>query len=541
MRPHGRLLGAVMLFSIGCLPAPGTPRTAAASGPHPYGETNEPASATATLGTWAPLPTAPWRIGRPSSKDHPNSRADAPTILLQNARILLGNGGELARGHVLLEKGRIASIGEGPGDPPKGAEVIDANGKTITPGFVDTHSHMGVYPMPSAHAHEDGNELSAPLSAGARTVDAIWPFDPAFERAVAGGTTTVQVLPGSANLIGGRATTIKLHPASTGAELVFPGAPYGLKMACGENPKRVHGREKKGAPATRMGNLTLQRGAFLKARRHIEQWDAWRATESERRASFDRKVADLAKKQGGLADARAACGNHPSERCLARAEDKHPTPVLEPFEPRLPPERDLDSETLAGALEGSLLVHVHCYRSDDMGSMLALSDEVGFKVASFHHALEAYKIRDELTRRGIAVSTWADWFGFKLEAYDGIPENLALVHAAGGSAVVHTDSSEGVRRLNQEASKGMWSGRNAGIQITEAEAIRWVTENPAKALGVDRWVGTLEVGKDADVVVWGGNPFSVYGRAELVFVDGILRHDLKNPPKRSWSDFEVKP
>jgi len=257
----------------------------------------------------------------------------------------------------------------------------------------------------------------------------------------------------------------------------------------------------------------------------------------------EKKAAEAEAKQAEYEAGRTACEERRNPtKCLANLEKNLPVAsrTVEPFETHLPPERDVASETLAGALDGSILVHVHCYRSDDMGSMLALADEVGFKVTSFHHALEAYKMRGELARRDIAVSTWADWFGFKLEAYDGIPENLALIHTGGGSAVVHTDSAEGVRRLNQEAAKGMWSGRNAGLEIKEADAIRWVTSNPAKALGVDRWVGTLEAGKDADVVVWSGNPFSVYTKAELVFVDGIVRHDAKTPTK-PWSDFEVKP
>ncbi len=491
----------------------------------------------------APLPDAPWRTTKPRASDHPQEIAGAPTVLLRGARLLIGNGKEIANGYVLLSKGRIAGLGDGPGEAPKGATVIDVKGKTVTPGLVDTHSHMGVYPMPSANAHEDGNEMSAATSAGVRTLDAIWPFDPAFERAVKGGTTTVQVLPGSANLIGGRATTIKLHPAVTARELVFPGAPFGLKMACGENPKRVHGQGRKSAPLTRMGNLDGQRAAFLKARRLMDQWEAYRHNEAERAAAFEKKAAEAEAKQAEYEAGRTACEERRNPtKCLANLEKNLPlaSRTVEPFETHLPPERDVASETLAGALDGSILVHVHCYRSDDMGSMLALADEVGFKVTSFHHALEAYKMRGELARRDIAVSTWADWFGFKLEAYDGIPENLALIHAGGGSAVVHTDSAEGVRRLNQEAAKGMWSGRNAGLEIKEADAIRWVTSNPAKALGVDRWVGTLEAGKDADVVVWSGNPFSVYTKAELVFVDGIVRHDAKTPTK-PWSDFEVKP
>ncbi len=487
------------------------------------------------------IPDAPWRA---AAAEHPKKIAGAPAVVLRGARLLIGDGSEVANGHVTLVDGRIADVGAGPGEVPAGATIIDASGKTITPGIIDTHSHMGVYAMPSSLANDDGNEMTNNVTPGVRTVDAIWPFDPALQRAVAGGTTTVQVLPGSGNLIGGRATTIKLHPARTSRELMFPGAPTGLKMACGENPKRVYGHGKKGAPLTRMGNLHEQRNAFFKAKKLIATWDQWRETERQRHKKWRDGWDDFQRQKGDRSKKQAECdrGEHTRKECGDWENGWRMQPLRdpEPLEPHLPPDRDLGSETLAGAIEGSVLVQVHCYRSDDMGDMLAMSDEMGFKVRSFHHALEAYKIRHELRRRKIGVSTWADWFGFKLEAYDGIPENLALVHEAGGIAIVHTDSSEGVRRMNQEAAKGMWSGKNAGIDVSEAEAFRWLTMNPAWALGVDQWVGSLEVGKDADVVVWDRDPFSVYATAELVFVDGIVRHDAKKPEK-PWSDFEVQP
>lgn len=522
---------AVLVASSSCLPAPGSSKTA------------DEASLAASRPPLPPLASPPWRAESPQPSDHPATNDAAVTLLLRGARLLLGNGKEIANGHLLLIKGRIAALGEGPGpaSPPEGAYVLDLAGKTVTPGLIDTHSHMGVFPMPAALAHDDGNELVAATTPGVRTVDAIWPFDPALQRALEGGTTTVQILPGSANLIGGRATTIKLKPAQTARELVFPGAPHGLKMACGENPKRVHGRGRRVAPATRMGNLAVQRAAFLKARRLIDEWAQWATSENERRATWEKRAIEATRKSEKLAAKREACQSRPEpDRCLSALQGAGAAPSPEPFEPKLPPARDVDSEALAAVLEGLSLLHVHCYRSDDMSAMMGLGDEVGFKVTSFHHALEAYKIRDDLARRKISVSTWADWFGFKLEANDGIPENLALVHAAGGDAIVHTDSSEGVRRMNQEAAKGLWSGKHAGLALTEADAIRWLTENPARALGVERWVGTLEVGKDADVVVWSGNPFSVYARAELVLVDGEVRHDAASPSK-PWSDYEVQP
>jgi len=521
------------VLATACLPAPGT-------------ATRSP-DAVVAVAAARPAPpamaAAPWRVDAPKPTDHPAAVDDAPALLLRGARLLIGNGKEITSGHVLLLRGRIAAVGDGPGTPPDGARVIELAGKTVTPGLIDTHSHMGVFPMPAAQAHDDGNEMTAATTGGARTLDAIWPFDPAFQRALEGGTTTVQVLPGSANLVGGRATTIKLSPARTARDLIFAGAPFGLKMACGENPKRVHGRGRHAAPGTRMGNLALQRGAFQKARRLIEEWALWASSETVRRKAWEKKVADGERRRDLLASKREAClAKSRPERCLAALDASTASGPLdvEPFEAKLPPARDLDTEALAAVLEGLSPVHVHCYRSDDMSAMLALGDEMGFQVTSFHHALEAYKIRGDLARRKVSVSTWADWFGFKLEANDGIPENLALIHATGADAIVHTDSPEGVRRMNQEAAKGLWAGRHAGLAIGEADAIRWVTENPARALGVDRWVGTLEVGKDADIVVWSGNPFSVYTRADLVLVDGKIRHDAASPAK-PWSDFEVEP
>ena len=203
-----------------------------------------------------------------------------------------------------------------------------------------------------------------------------------------------------------------------------------------------------------------------------------------------------------------------------------------------PPARDLEMETLIGAMEGRVLVHVHCYRADDMLNMLQLSDETGFKIRSFHHATSAYKLRDILAERDVSVSTWADWWGFKLEAHDAITENAALIHEAGARAIIHSDSARGIQRLNQEASKALHAGKRAGVELTEDAALRWITANPAWALGIDEEVGTLSAGKRADVVVWDRHPFSVYASARWVFVDGTLRYDKErqDPP---WSDFEL--
>lgn len=483
---------------------------------------------------------APWRAGEPTT-----TTRHAGAWLLRGARILIGDGREIARGHVLVQDGKIRSVGEGDGSAPAGAGVIDATGKVITPGLIDVHSHLGVYASPEVDAHEDGNEATAPVTAETRTIDALWPQDPGLERAARGGVTTIQVLPGSANLVGGRAVTIKLRHATGAEDLRFPGAPPGLKMACGENPKRVYGGRKQ-APSTRMGNVARQRAAFLDAQRLIADWDRWRDKERRRQTDDAEARAEYERDTRERAARGAWCAEDPSRAPCAgwkKRWDDHPLQAPEPSLAESPPKRDLAQETLAAALEGRVLVHVHCYRADDMLRILALADEVGLRVRAFHHALEAYKIRAELARRDIAVATWSDWWGFKMEAADGIPENLALLAAAGVRSIVHSDSAEGIQRLNQEAGKGFFTGQQAGVPGDEAKAITWVTTNAAWALGVQDRTGSVEVGKDADLVMWSAPPLSVYARAELVLVDGVVRIDARastagSPP---WSDFEVKP
>jgi imidazolonepropionase-like amidohydrolase len=458
------------------------------------------------------------------------------SVLIRNATLLRATGETIARGSILLEDGAISAVSANDIEAPAGAEIIDGTGKFVTPGLIDTHSHLGVYPMPSVDAHEDGNEMVEPVTAQVQTVDAFWPQDPGIERAAAGGVTTMQVLPGSGNLVGGRAFTVKLAKAVSARAMHFEGAPDGLKMACGENPKRVYGKQKR-APMTRMGSLAMQRAAFLRAKSLMAQWSDWRAAEERRNAHDAKATADHAAKAAERASRESACamGKESAAACDALRKQPAIEPLeLEPHRP--PPERDPGLETLAAAIEGRVLVHIHCYRADDMLAMVALSDEVGFRIRSFHHALEAYKIRDELARRSISVSTWADWWGFKMEAFDGIPENAALVDDVGGRAIIHSDSAEGIQRLNQEAAKAMASGRAAGIAVTDEDAIRWITANPAWALGVDERTGTLEVGKDADLVLWDRSPFSVYASAERVWIDGAETFRRGAP---RWSDFEL--
>jgi imidazolonepropionase-like amidohydrolase len=377
--------------------------------------------------------------------------------------------------------------------------VVDARHRFVTPGIVDPHSHMGVYPAPDSEGHDDGNELTDPINAALRAEHSFWPQDPAIERAVAGGVTTIGVLPGSGNLIGGRGVVLHLLPQRGARAMRFPGAPEILKMACGENPKRVY-REQKRAPTTRMGNVRAVREVFLKAQKYAREWESW--TTRARDGSAARRG------DGGAGEG-----------------DK-------------PPDRDLALETLALVMRGEVLVEWHCYQADDMLAALQIADEFGFKVRAFHHALEAYKIRDVLVAKGVAVVTWDDWWGFKMEAYDGIPENLALVNEAGARAVVHSDSPIFGQILNQSAAKALAAGRAAGIKVDDDDAIRWLTANPAWALGIDKQVGTLEPGKRADVVVWSDHPLSTYARAELVYIDGQLVFDRAHIGA-PWSDFEL--
>jgi imidazolonepropionase-like amidohydrolase len=403
--------------------------------------------------------------------------------LIRGATVLTATSPPIENGDVLMRDGKIVAVGMDVTAPP-GARVIDAQGKWVTPGVIDTHSHLGVYPSPAVAAVSDGNELTNPNTAQVWAEHSVWPQDPQFELARAGGVTALQILPGSGNLFGGRGVTLKNVPSRTVQGMKFPDAPHGLKMACGENPKRVYGQQGR-APATRMGNVAGYRAAWISAQKYRDQWDRWR-----------QEGADPAKR----------------------------------------PDRDLQLETLAGVLRGEILVQNHCYRADEMAVMIDIAEEFGYRIASFHHAVEAYKLRDMLAAKDICASMWADWWGFKLEAYDGILENIALVHDAGGCAIVHSDDAQGIQRLNQEAAKVLAAANAAGLGIQPEDAVRWFTINPAKALGIDGVTGSLEPGKNADVVIWSGDPFSVYSKAEKVYLDGALIFDRLDRSTQRVSD-----
>lgn len=405
------------------------------------------------------------------------------STLIENATILTGTGERIDGGSILLRDGKIDKIGQHL--RAKADVTIDAEGRWVTPGLIDAHSHLGVYASPGVGPTADGNEIAGPNTAQVWAEHAVWPQDPGFDTALAGGVTSMLILPGSANLFGGRGTTFKNVPATTYQAMKFPGAPHALKMACGENPKRVYGSQ--GGPYSRMGNMAGYREAWIKANDYLKKLEA------------------------------------------AEGEDGGE-----------PPTRDLQLETLAGVLKGEILVHNHCYRADEMANMLDLASEFGYKVTAFHHGVEAYKIADLLAENNVCGALWADWWGFKLEAYDSVRENIAIVDAPeGGCAIVHSDSQYDIQRLNQEAAKAMASGQRAGFDITPEHAIKWVTANPAKSMGILEQTGTLEIGKMADVVIWSGDPFSVYTLADQVFIDGALLYDRMNPERQPKRDFAV--
>jgi imidazolonepropionase-like amidohydrolase len=445
-------------------------------------------------------PAHPVVSGAPKAEGGAEPAREGTRLLLRGGRVMTAAGVIYPKADVLVIGDRIEAVGVAL-PVPKGATVLDVQGKTITPGLIDTHSHIGVYAAPGFTGTSDGNETSSPSTADVQAADGYWPQDPQIERARQGGVTTMQILPGSANLVGGRSVVVKTYPRARSVEDArFRGAPDGLKIACGQNPKPVHGQ--KGGPVTRMGNVARMRAVLQQA---VEYRRAWKRYRDKLERWNSRPV------EGG--DAENA-------------------------DPPDPPARDFGLETLVKVIDGDILVHNHCYRADEMSLMMDLAESYGFRIRSFHHAVEAYKIADRLAAHGAAASVWADWWGFKAEAFDGIRENAAMVAAAGGRAVIHSDSALGIQRLNQEASKAMHAGRRAGLDVSDDEALRWLTANPAWALGIDGTVGTLEPGKQADLVVWDGDPFSVYTKAARVYIEGELVFDREHPGAPS-SDFEL--
>ncbi|NNM75614.1 amidohydrolase family protein [Sphingomonas sp. ID1715] len=405
----------------------------------------------------------------------------APT-LVTNVTIYDGEGGRINNGQVLFADGKIVALGQTV-SAPAGAMTIDGTGKWVTPGVIDIHSHLGE--GNPGNGFGDGNETTGPVRPEVWAEHSVWPQDPGFTRALTnGGVTTLQILPGSANLFGGRSVVLKNVPARTVQAMKFPGAPYGLKMACGENPKRVYGGRNQ-MPSTRMGNIAVDRQTWARAQEYKRKWDKY-------------------ERDGGEA-----------------------------------PTRDIAMDTLRGVLAGEILVQNHCYKAEEMAYVIDMAKEFGYKVAAFHHAVEAYKIADLLKENHICAAVWADWWGFKMEAYDAVNENMPLLHNAGACAITHSDDENGIQRLYQEAAKALANGRRMGINIPDEVAWTWLSSNPAKAMGIFDKTGSLKPGKMADVVLWNGNPFSVYTRPEKVWVDGALMYDALDPKRRPVTDFEL--
>jgi imidazolonepropionase-like amidohydrolase len=409
--------------------------------------------------------------------------ASAPVVLV-GATILDGAGQRIDAGEVILANGKVQAVGHGLAYPT-GATVIDSHGKWITPGLIDVHTHLGVYSLPETSldaATSDVTELRDPNAADTWVEHAVRSVDPGFSHALAAGVTTLQILPGSSALFGGRSVIVHPIPAPTIAAMKFPGAPQGLKMACGDSPKDEFAS--RNLLNSRQGEIAAMREAFAEAEEY--------------------------RREGREGHRHGLRGPHTD---------------------------DLREQTLALVLDGKMPVHIHCYRSDDMARMIDLSREFGFHISAFHHAVEAYKIAPLIVANGICVVGWSDWWGFKPEAADGIRENVALVDAAGGCAMMHSDIPILGEHLNLEAAKAAAAGRRAGLPEPPEHVIRWLTSNPAKAIGLADRIGRLAPGFDGDLVLWSGDPFSVYSKPEKVFIDGAVAFDASAP--RRPSDFEL--
>ncbi|MBL8269496.1 amidohydrolase family protein [Steroidobacter sp.] len=413
----------------------------------------------------------------------PRPRTDT---LIVDVTILDGAGKRIDSGEVLMRDGRIVAVGHGL--DRSAATVIDGKGRWLTPGVIDVHSHNGTFPMPLTSLEltaSDVAESSDPNVADTWIEHAVNAQDPAFSAALRAGVTTLQILPGSTPLFAGRSVVVKPVPAVDVPSMKFPGAPQGLKMSCGENAKSFFG-EKNKLPNSRQGEIAFIREALVRAQDYRDEWRAYSKGSSKK-----------------------------------------------------PPPRDLKLDTLAAVLDGDIPVHMHCYRASDMVAMLGVAAEFGFHITTFQHATDAYKIVPQLKQAGTCVAVWSDWWGFKMELLDAIRENAAMVDAAGGCVMMHSDSPIVGQRLTIEAAKAAAAGRRIGLEPPPEHLIRWVTSTPAKALGLATRVGTVASGFNADVVLWSGNPFSIYSKADLVFIDGALLYDRAAAENYPRSDFEL--
>jgi imidazolonepropionase-like amidohydrolase len=392
-------------------------------------------------------------------------RQTSPETLIRNATVLTITHGTLQNTDVLLRNGKIAAVGKNL-NASANARIIDGTGKYVMPGIIDCHSHSML---------DTVNEGTLAVTSMVRTEDVLNPTDADLYRELAGGVTTLNLLHGSANPIGGLNTVVKIKYGRPASEFIFPGAMPGIKFALGENVKQSSRPALPGVPrrypATRMGVEEVIRDAFTRARDYNRAWDEYRAA--------SKKDKDV-----------------------------------------MPPRRDLQLEPLVEILEGKRYVHAHCYVASEILMLINIADEFGFKIRTFQHVLEGYKVAKEIAAHGAGASIFADSWGYKIEAYDAIPYNAAIMTRAGVVVSMNSDSDERARRLNIEVAKAMHWG-----DLTEEQALKLVTLNPAIQLGIQERVGSIEVGKDADIAIWNGHPFSVYSRVDTTFIDGVVYFD----------------
>ena len=396
---------------------------------------------------------------------------EAHTTAIRHATILTVTDGTISQGTILINNGRIEAVGpDASVSVPAGTREIDATGMFVMPGIVDAHIHIAIA--------GGGNESSHAVTPEVRIADVIDHRSPSIFRALAGGVTTVNILHGSANVIGGQNAVIKLRWGKDAAELFFEGAPEGVKFALGENPKQTNRTRPDGVnrryPATRMGVELTLRTSFTRAQEYQAEWKTYEASR-------------------------------------ARGED--------PMAPR----RDLRLEALAGILDGSILVHAHCYRSDEILMLLRVAEDFGFRIASLQHVLEGYKVADEIAAHGAGASTFSDGWGYKMEAFDAIPYNAALMASRGVTTSINSDAvGEMTTRLYVQAAKAMKYG-----SASEEEALKMITLNPAKHLRIDHRVGSIETGKDADLAIYTAHPFSADAQVAYTLVDGDVPPDVE--------------
>ncbi len=407
----------------------------------------------------------------------------ARLVAITNATIMTASHGTIPRGTIVIRDGRIAAVGADVA-VPAGAQVIDGQGRFVTPGIIDAHSHS---------AAEAINEGSQSVTAEVRMEDVLRVDGITLYRQLAGGVTSALVLHGSANTIGGQSMTIKFRYGLPAESLLFAGAPPGIKFALGENVRQTNrnvqpGQERR-YPRSRMGVDALLRERFTSAREYRDRWQRFRADS----AAWAR----------------------------TRARTRPPEPI--------PPARDLELDALVEILEGRRLVHAHSYRSDEIGMLLNVARDFGFRVNDFTHVLEGYRVADELAAAGSGGSTFADMWAYKLEAYDAIPHNAALMAERGVVVSINSDSDERARRLYQEAAKAVHYGG-----ASEEEALRMITLNAARHLGVQDRVGSIEVGKDADLAIFNGHPFAPASRVEMTLIDGRVFFDRSTAPTLEW-------